>query len=262
MMKTYTLISWNVNGIRAACKKGFLSWLSKTSPDILCLQEIRAKKTQLDSKIIKPFGYYSYWNSADKEGYGGTALFTRERPISVEYGLGDKTLDNEGRTIIATYSDFILINCYFPNGNRNQRRLSFKLQFYETFLKKCKKLKEKGYKIIFCGDLNTAHTEIDLAKPKNNITKSGFLLKERQWIDKIIKSGFVDTFRHFHPDLSGQFTWWSYNPNSRKQNLGWRFDYFFVDNKEINNVIAADIYNDIAYSDHCPIGIQINKMEN
>ncbi len=260
-MNKISLISWNVNGVRAVQKKGFLSWLSKTGPDILCLQEIRARKNQLDSELIKPVHYHTYWNSADKNGYGGTALFTRKQPISVEFGLGDKNLDNEGRTIIAEYSDFTLINCYFPNGNRNQERLLFKLKFYDAFLSKCKKLRKKGHKIVFCGDLNTAHTEIDLAKPKVNKTKSGFLQKERQWIDKVIESGFVDTFRHFNPDSSGHFTWWSYRPNSREQNLGWRFDYFFVDNEKMENVSDAFILPEVTYSDHCPIGIKLKSQD-
>lgn len=260
VMKTISLVSWNVNGVRAIHKKGFLDWLSKANPDILCLQEIRARRIQLDAELVEPFGYHTYWNSAEKGGYGGTALFTRKKPISVEFGLGDKMLDNEGRTIIAEYSDFTLINCYFPNGNRNQERLLFKLKFYEAFLKKCKKLRKQGHRILFCGDLNIAHTEIDLAKPKNNNNKSGFLPEERQWIDKIIKSGFVDTFRHFYPGLSGQYTWWSYRQSSREQNLGWRFDYFFVNDEQIKSVIDAFILPEVTYSDHCPIGIRLEKQ--
>lgn len=258
-MKTLSLFSWNVNGIRAAYRRGFLSWLSEVRPDILCLQETRVKLSQLNDSLAKPLNYYVYWNSAEKKGYGGTALFSRKKPIAVKYGFGNKTLDKEGRTIVAEFPNFTLINCYFPNGNRNHERLLFKLQFYEDFLTKCKKLRDKGHKIIFCGDLNTAHREIDLAKPKNNKNKSGFLPPERKWISKVIKNGYIDAFRHIYPFSSGQYTWWSYRKNSRKQNMGWRFDYFFVDKEEINRVTDASIFPEVVCSDHCPIKIQIES---
>ncbi len=254
-MKKVSILSWNINGIRAAHKKGFLSWLSEIHPDIVCLQEIRANSSQLDDILAKPLDYFAYWNSAKKTGYGGTALLSRKEPISVKYGIGNKSFDQEGRTIIAEYSDFTLINCYFPNGNRNQERLQYKLKFYDTFLKKCQKMQTKGHKIIFCGDLNTAHTEIDLIQPKANNNRSGFLPEERNRINKMIKAGYTDTFRHFYPYLTGQYTWWPNKLHFRKQNKGWRFDYLFVDEEIIKHVLDAFILPEVAHSDHCPIGI-------
>lgn len=259
-MKTISILSWNVNGIRAAYKKGFLSWLSKSHPDILCLQEIRAKSFQLEGALAKPLDYYIYCNSADKPGYGGTALLSRRKPISVKYGLGNKMFDQEGRTIIAEYSDFTLINCYFPNGNRNSDRLQFKLNFYDAFLIKCQELQAEGHKIVFCGDLNTAHKEIDLAKPKGNHNRSGFLPEERDWINKVINTGYTDTFRHFYPYSSGRYTWWSYGRNSREQNMGWRFDYLFADRKKIKHVTSSFILHEVDCSDHCPIGILMESQ--
>lgn len=258
-MKTISIFSWNVNGIRAAHKKGFQSWLTEACPDILCLQEVRANNSQFNEILAKPLDYHIYWNSADKKGYGGTAIFTKKKPISICYGLGKNNIDEEGRTIIVEYKDFTLINCYFPNGNRNQDRLLFKLEFYKSFLNKCKELKLNGHKILFCGDLNTAHKEIDLAMPKNNKNKSGFLQEERMRINDIVRSGYVDSFRHFHPNLSEQYTWWSYRKNSREQNKGWRFDYVFVDKDKMNHILDAFILPEVNCSDHCPIGVYLKS---
>ena len=256
--KRISLLSWNVNGIRAARRRGFLVWLADTAPDILCLQETRATRSQLDNDLAQPEGYFAYWNSADRPGYSGTAVLAREKPLSVEFGLGDAKSDREGRIIIAEYPDFTLVNGYFPNGNRNRSRLRFKLDFYNAFLAKCEELRRQGRTIIFCGDLNTAHNEIDLANPHSNNRKSGFLLEERTWIDRVIETGYLDTFRHFHPSLCDQYTWWSYRASSRERNSGWRFDYLFIVREAIERVVDASIMSEAAsYSDHCPIGIRL-----
>jgi len=196
MTDTITLLSWNVNGIRAVHKKGFLDWLAEADPDILCLQETRAGEDQLPAKLAQPDGYRGYWNGAKrKKGYSGTGLLTRPEPLSVEYGLGIEEFDQEGRTIIATYPTFTLLNCYFPNGGRDHSRVPFKLAFYDAFLEKCERLRSQGQAVIFCGDVNTSHREIDLARPKDNQKTTGFLPEERAWIDAFLADGWVDSFR-------------------------------------------------------------------
>jgi len=259
--KDLSILSWNVNGIRAVYRKGFLTWLASTAPDILCLQETRARSRQLVNDLAQPRGYYAYWNDATRAGYGGTALLSREEPLSIEFGLGDARFDQEGRTIIAEYPDFTLINCYFPNGSRSHSRLSFKLDFYDRFLAKCEELRSQGHTVIFGGDLNTAHKEMDLAHPESNRRKSGFLPEERRWIDKVIEAGYVDTFRYSYPGLCAHYTWWSYTANSRERNVGWRFDYFFIVREAIDRVTDASITSEVTYSDHCPVGIllQVKK---
>ena len=257
--ESVSLVSWNVNGIRAVHKKGFIDWLAKTKPDILCLQEIRATIDQIDLQILNHQEYYSYWNSGVRAGYAGTALLSREKPLSVRFGLDDN--DREGRVIIAHFPHFTLINCYFPNGSQNSERLSFKLGFYEAFFDKCRELSMQGHTVVFCGDLNTAHQEIDLARPKANKRKSGFLSKERNWIDRLIESGYVDTFRYFHPNTAGRYTWWANTMKSKERNIGWRFDYFFVPKQAITNLIDAFTLQDVSYSDHCPIGIRLCFQE-
>ncbi|MCL0029710.1 exodeoxyribonuclease III [Dehalococcoidia bacterium] len=256
--RNISLFSWNVNGIRAAHRKGFVVWLANTVPDILCLQETRARVSQLNSDLARPTGYYAYWNSAaTRAGYSGTALLSRDKPLSVEFGLGDVRFDQEGRTIIAEYPDFTLVNCYFPNGNSSHSRLLFKLDFYEAFLAKCEELRSEGHTVVFCGDLNTAHKEIDLANPQSNRRKSGFLPEERRWIDRVIETGYVDTFRYLHPSLAEQYTWWSYRAHSRGRNVGWRFDYFFTVREAVERVTDAFIVSEVALCDHCPIGIRL-----
>jgi exodeoxyribonuclease III len=194
------ILSWNVNGIRAIAKKGFIEWLKKESPDILCLQETKSQPTQLSSEILNPWGYKTYWSSAEKKGYSGVAVFSQKEPKSVSEGLGIKALDNEGRTLIVDYGNFILFNVYFPNGGSGNKRVPFKMQFYDAFLDKINRLKMHGKKIIICGDVNTAHTEIDLSRPKENETKTGFLPIERAWVTKLIDNGYIDTFRYFHKE--------------------------------------------------------------
>lgn len=257
-MPTITLLSWNVNGIRAVHKKGFLTWLEATAPDILCLQETKAEEAQLATELAQPAGYHGFWNSAKrKRGYSGTALLTREAPLSVQFGLGLEEFDQEGRTIVAEYPGFTLLNCYFPNGARDHSRVPFKLAFYDTFLAKCEQFRAEGRPVVFCGDVNTAHREIDLAHPKTNQKTTGFLPEERVWLDRVVEAGYVDTFRHFYPDLAEQYTWWSMPTKARERNIGWRLDYFFVTPELVDQVEAAFILPEVMGSDHCPVGLRL-----
>jgi len=258
MAKTIALLSWNVNGARAVYKKGFVDWLAQASPDILCLQETRAEEKELPGDMAQPAGYRRFWNpSIRKRGYSGTALLTKLEPLSVQFGLGVEKFDDEGRTVIARYPAFTLLNCYFPNGSRDLSRVPFKLAFYDAFLDKCEQLRARGQAVIFCGDVNTAHKEIDLAHPRENQGNTGFLPEERAWMDKLAQAGYVDTFRHLHPDLIGQYTWWSMPTRARARNIGWRIDYFFVAREMLDRVDDAFILPDVTGSDHCPVGLRL-----
>ncbi len=250
------ILSWNVNGLRAVHKKGFLDWLTEEKPDILCLQETKAHEEQLPEELINVNGYYSYFCSGERKGYSGVALYTKEKPLSIKKGFGIKKFDNEGRILIAEYPDFILFNIYYPNGKSRPERLQYKMEFYDAFLKYVSKLKKAGTKIIICGDVNTAHKEIDLARPKENSTVSGFLPEERAWIDKFIGNGFIDTFRLFNSEPNN-YTWWNMVTRARERNVGWRIDYFFVSENTKKDIKDAFILSDVMGSDHCPIGIEI-----
>ncbi|MBN1995159.1 MAG: exodeoxyribonuclease III [Anaerolineae bacterium] len=256
-MTNLTLLSWNVNGVRAIHRKGFLTWLKDTAPDILCLQETKASASQLPVALAQPEGYQAHWHSAERKGYSGTALITRQEPLSMQFGLGLEEFDREGRTIIAEYPLFTLINCYFPNGGRDHGRVPFKLAFYDAFLEKCEQLRKRGQPVIFCGDINTAHGWIDLANPKSNQNTTGFLPEERLWLDKVVAAGYVDTFRYFYPETAGQYTWWSMPTRARERNVGWRLDYFFVASEFMEHVVDAFILPEVMGSDHCPVGLQI-----
>ena len=257
MAETITLLSWNVNGARAVYKKGFVDWLTRSRPDILCLQETRAEEKELPDDMARPTGYRGFWNSSvRKRGYSGTALLTRLEPLSVQLGLGIDEFDQEGRTIIARYPTFTLINCYFPNGSRDLSRVPFKLAFYDAFLDKCQELRAQGQAVIFCGDVNTAHNEIDLAHPRENQGNTGFLPQERAWMDTVAQAGYVDTFRHLHPELTGQYTWWSVATRARERNVGWRIDYFFIASEGLDRVDDAFILPNVMGSDHCPVGLR------
>ena len=262
-MKEWTLISWNVNGIRAAANKEisenmkFNEWLNKTSPDILCIQETKASPDQLKSKLLNPQGYHSYWNSAEKKGYSGVVTYSKKEPLRINTKLGDKRLDNEGRLLEMEYDDFVLFNVYFPNGKLSTERLKYKMDFYDIFLDYVVKIKNKGKSIIICGDVNTAHTEIDLSYPKENENISGFLPEERAWIDKLISKGFVDTFRHFNKEPNN-YTWWSTrNVGARERNVGWRIDYFYTSDDIIDKVTNSYMLGDVVGSDHCPIVLKL-----
>lgn len=250
------LISWNVNGIRAAQKKGFLAWLQKEQPDILGLQETKAEPAQLNAELLHAAGYTAYWSSAEKKGYSGTALYTKIQPRQVRHGFELPRFDREGRVIIAEYPAFTLLNIYFPNGKKDQERLDYKMDFYAATLDYCQRLQKAGQEIIICGDVNTAHQEIDLAHPQENSGTSGFLPSERAWIDQLLASGFVDTLRQFHPEPE-LYTWWDYKTHSRERNTGWRIDYFFVTRGLQKNLKDAFILADVAGSDHCPVGIEL-----
>jgi exodeoxyribonuclease-3 len=249
------LISWNVNGIRAIEKKGFINWFESESPDILCLQETKAQPGQLSEALLKPKGYHVYWNSAEKKGYSGTVTYTKQKPVKGQE-LGIERFDSEGRTVMTEFENFILFNIYFPNGQKNEERLKYKLDFYDSYLKHVESLRQKGKSIILCGDVNTAHKPIDLARPKANEKVSGFLPVERKWLDKLVKKGYLDTFRHFckEPD---HYTWWDYITRARERNVGWRIDYFFITEDLLPRLKDAFILSDVMGSDHCPIGIEI-----
>jgi exodeoxyribonuclease-3 len=258
MSEAITLLSWNVNGARAVHRKGFIDWFANAAPDVLCLQETRAEEEQLPARLAQPEGYRGHWNPArEKKGYSGTALLTRLEPLSVQFGLAREPFDREGRTIIARYPTFTLLNCYFPNGGRDHARVPFKLAFYDAFLERCEALRARGEAVIFCGDINTAHREIDLAHPRSNQNTTGFLPEERAWIDRVVEAGYVDTFRHFYPDLPEQYTWWSMPTRARERNVGWRIDYFFVAREALSRVLDAFILPAVMGSDHCPVGIRL-----
>lgn len=255
-MQNLKLLSWNVNGIRAAAKKGFIDWFEKENPDILCLQETKAWEEQLDEALINVEGYHSYFAEASKKGYSGVVTYSKEKPLSVKKGFGIEEFDNEGRIVITEYSKFTLFNIYFPNGKKNAERLKYKLDFYEAFQKYAVDLVEKGKKVIVCGDVNTAHKEIDLARPRANEKVSGFLPEERAWMDRFLSEGFIDTLRMFN-DKPEIYTWWDLFTRARDRNVGWRIDYFFISENLKNNITDAFTMPGVMGSDHCPVGIKI-----
>ncbi|MFO8101413.1 MAG: exodeoxyribonuclease III [Dehalococcoidia bacterium] len=255
-MKTVNIISWNINGIRAAAKKGLLDWLQQQSPDILCLQETKAHPEQLDSDLLSPSGYYTYWNYPERKGYSGVATFSREEPHRVWYDFEEMGLDLEGRIIGTDYVDFYLFNVYFPNGKKDETRLHYKMAFYERLLEYVDELKAQGQKIIIGGDVNTAHRPIDLARPRENEKISGFLPIEREWIDKLLAHGYIDTFRHFNQEPDW-YTWWDLKSGARQRNVGWRIDYFFISENLLPALEDAFILSSVPGSDHCPIGIKL-----
>ncbi len=255
-MKEMRLFSWNVNGIRAVKGKGFLEWLYRESPDALCLQETKSQPGQLDTELKEPGGYHVYWAYPERKGYSGVALYTKDKPLNVKYDFGKADLDIEGRVIIGEYPEFVLFNVYFPNGKQGPERLKYKMYFYDVFLNYADVLKDAGKKLVICGDVNTAHKEIDLARPKENSKLSGFLPEERAWIDKLLAHGYIDTFRHFHKEPN-QYTYWDIKSGARERNVGWRIDYFFVSENLMPSVTGAFIMPGVTGSDHCPIGITL-----
>jgi exodeoxyribonuclease-3 len=257
--KDLKLISWNVNGIRAVTRKGFLDWLVGESPDVLCIQETRAQPDQLTKELHHPLGYHTCWNSAKRKGYSGVATFSKAEPLCVEAGFGIEEFDVEGRVLMTEYPGFKLFNVYFPNGKRSPERLDYKLCFYAAFLDYCDALHVQGERLIVCGDVNTAHKEIDLARPKQNEKVSGFLPEEREWIDRYLAHGFVDAFRAFHPDEPEQYTWWHYISRARERNVGWRIDYHLVSESLMPAVADAFILSDVMGSDHCPIALELDE---
>jgi exodeoxyribonuclease-3 len=251
------LFSWNVNGIRAAYNKGFMDWFNATQPDILGVQETRADYDQLPDDLRQPPGYHTYWVSAEKKGYSGCALYTRTEPRNIQFGLGIPEYDSEGRTIVAEYDDFVFITAYFPNGGNDHSRVPFKMQYKAAFLAYCNWLREAGKAVIFCGDVNTAHKEIDLARPKENAKTTGFLPEERVWIDKVVEEGYIDIYRALNPDKEGAYSWWSNRAGARERNVGWRIDYFFITPDLRDRVVSAEIHPDVMGSDHCPVSLTL-----
>lgn len=248
--------SWNVNGLRAVLKKGFLEWINEEQPDILCIQETKLQENQLEDSFKNVEGYYSYFSFAEKKGYSGTATYTKEKPISVKHGIGIERFDSEGRILITEFEEFTLFNIYFPNGQMNEERLNYKMEFYDALLGYCNNLVTEGKRLIICGDYNTAHTEMDIKNAKANEKTSGFLPMERAWMDKFIANGYTDSYRYINPDKI-EYSWWSYRFKARERNTGWRIDYHFVSNNLLEEVKDARILNEVMGSDHCPVMIEI-----
>lgn len=252
------LISWNVNGIRACQKKGFLEFVDREKPDILCLQETKAHKEQLDESLLNPLGY-SYWSSATtRKGYSGTVTYCRQEPKSVEYGIGIPEFDAEGRFVITQFEDFWLYNVYFPNGAAREERHLFKQEFLQIFRDHLAEMIDMGEKVIVCGDYNVAHKETDVHDPVRLSKVSGFLPEERQWFDGFLEAGFVDTFKHAHPDAKERFSWWSYREMARPANRGWRIDYFCMTKNLLPQFKGADILDQQHGSDHCPVTLTLS----
>ena len=247
------LISWNVNGLRACVEKGFLDYFKEAQADVFCLQETKLQEGQIQLELP---GYYQYWNYAEKKGYSGTALFTRQKPLSVTYGMGVEEHDHEGRVIAAEFEDFYLVTVYTPNAQRELTRLEYRMRWEEDFLKYLKGLEEKK-PVIFCGDLNVAHQEIDLKNPKSNRGNAGFTDEERKCFGRLLENGFVDTFRHFYPDVTGAYSWWSYMFQARAKNAGWRIDYFLASQALTDRLADAKIHPEVQGSDHCPVELEI-----
>jgi exodeoxyribonuclease-3 len=251
------IISWNVNGVRALIRKGGMDWILNQGPEVICLQEVKARQEQIHPEDLRRFSKYNcFWNPAVRPGYSGVATFTKQEPAAIHYGIGDESFDIEGRVIQSYFDRFVLFNIYFPNGQRDHGRLKFKLDFYSYLLELCGQMHNDGKNIILCGDFNTAHTEIDLANPKENVKTSGFLPEEREWIDRYIQHGFVDVYRWKYPEQV-QYTWWTYRYGARHRNIGWRLDYFLVSETLLPQVRDVHIYDSIMGSDHCPISIEI-----
>ena len=250
------LFSWNVNGVRAIEKKGLLDWLASESPDVLCIQETKAKFEQLPDSLQNLDGYFSYWHSADKLGYSGVATFSKKEPLHVQYGLGIDKYDKEGRVLITEFDNFLLYNIYFPNGQKDEIRLQYKLDFYDDLLEILDDQVASGNNVIVAGDWNTAHKEIDLANPKANANYTGFLPVERAQLDTYVDHGYVDSFRLFH-DEPDRYSWWTYRFGARQRNIGWRIDYFFTNQEFADNISDADIHEDVMGSDHCPVSIEL-----
>ena len=253
---TIKLTCWNVNGLRSIAKKGFFEWLDKKRPDIIGLQESKISAENLTKELISPKGYVSYFSHAEKKGYSGVVLYCREKPLSVVPGMGIERFDREGRVLVAHYADFTLLNIYYPNGKASPERLNYKLEFYDAFLKFAQKLRASGKRLIICGDFNTAHKEIDLARPKENVDVSGFLPIERKWMDKFVGCGYIDTFREFN-DKPQNYTWWHMVTRARERNVGWRIDYFFASEELKKKLRNASIESNILGSDHCPVTLEL-----
>ncbi|WP_349728385.1 exodeoxyribonuclease III [Peribacillus frigoritolerans] len=248
------LVSWNVNGIRACVKKGFLDYFKEVDADIFCLQETKLQEGQISLELE---GYHQYWNYALKKGYSGTAIFTKEKPLSVKYGVGELNEEPEGRIITLEFEKFYMVNVYTPNAKRDLSRLNYRLEWEDEMINYLKEL-DLVKPVIFCGDLNVAHSELDLRNPKTNIGNSGFTIEERGKMTELLNAGFIDTFRYFYPDREGAYSWWSYMAKVRERNIGWRIDYFIVSKRLADSLLEANIHCDVMGSDHCPVVLEAN----
>lgn len=257
-MKRLRILSWNINGLRAAQKKGFFEWLEEESPDILCLQETKVSQDKITSDLTGIEGYQAIFSPAARAGYSGVAVYAKKKPADVWRGLGIERFDMEGRTLIIDMGPFILFNVYFPNGKMSAERLRYKMDFCEAFLEAADGFREKGRGVVVCGDFNTAHKEIDLARPRENSKVSGFLPRERAWLDKLVDHGYVDTFRMFNGE-PGHYSWWDLKTRARERDIGWRIDYFFVSEDLEKRVKSAFILKEVTGSDHCPVGIELTS---
>ena len=251
------LVSWNVNGLRAVVTKGFENFFKEINADVFCVQETKMQEEQLDDNIRKIFdGYYCYWNSAEKKGYSGTAVFSKIKPINVTYGIGIEEHDREGRVITVEYEKFYLVNCYTPNAKRELERLDYRMIWEDEFRKYLLKLNENK-PVVLCGDLNVAHEEIDLKNPKTNRGNAGFTDEERGKMTQLLSSGFTDSFRYLYPDKAGVYSWWSYMFKAREKNAGWRIDYFIVSKSIEEKIKESYIFSVVIGSDHCPVGLDL-----
>jgi exodeoxyribonuclease-3 len=250
------IISYNINGIRAALKKNLIKWIESESPDIICFQEIKANKEQFDFEIFNSLGYYNFWFSAQKKGYSGVAILSKIEPKKIKYGTGINHIDFEGRVIRADFEKFSVISLYLPSGTNNLR-LNYKLKFMDDFLDYINKLKQEFPNLIICGDYNICHKHIDIHDPIRNKNVSGFLIEERMWLDKFLELGFTDSFRLLNKNPN-HYSWWSYRANSRQNNKGWRIDYNLVSNSIKENIFKSYILSDVCHSDHCPVGVELN----
>lgn len=248
------ITTWNVNGYRAVLRKKALDWIPELDPDVLCLQETKLQLDQINDDEAQIEGYQATWNSAERKGYSGVVTFHKEQPLNTEKGIGIEKFDGEGRVIRSQYEDFHLYNIYFPNGGQGNKRVPFKLEFYEELLHICDDLHRENANIIITGDFNTAHNEIDLANPKANEKNTGFLPEEREWIDKYLEHNFVDAYRELYPERI-QYTWWTYRYNARENNIGWRLDYFLVSEQLMKRVEDVVVHSEIMGSDHCPVSL-------
>ena len=253
-----TIVSYNINGIRSVLRKDFDKWLAKYSPDIICLQEIKANEEQFNKEIFENLGYTCYVNAAQKAGYSGVAILSKIKPKKVEYGCGNYQIDMEGRLVRLDFKNYSVLSVYFPSGSSGEKRQEFKFMFLDFFQNYINKLKQIIPNLIICGDFNICHKEIDIHNPKRNKNTSGFLIEERNWVTNFLNSGFIDSFRLFHSD-GDKYTWWSYRTRARQKNLGWRIDYNMVSNSLEKYILDARILSDVVHSDHCPISLKIKS---
>lgn len=257
-------MSWNLNGIRSAAKKGFLDWFLKNKYDVYCFQEVRAEWEQFPADVQKVFNRYAnYWFPAQKKGYSGVGILSKKRPLNVFYGLGEEAFDCEGRVLTLEFDKFFVSSCYFPNSQDKGKRIEYKVDFCQKLQEFCaKKEKETGKYFVVCGDFNIAHEEIDLARPKSNTKNAGFLPEERSWMSEFLKAGWIDTFRYLFPEKTDVYSWWSFRTRARERNIGWRIDYFTVSKKGKRYIEKASVRDDVLGSDHCPVDLTLNTKWN